>query len=236
MKPFSSIALPLVVWALAQPAFAADPAPKLGTDAQKAAYSIGYSFGASLSKEVPDIDADNVQRGLQDALKKRQPALTPEQQAEVMGKFQQTVMAQKAARMEAAEKRNSEAAAKFMADNAKKPGVTALPSGLQYQVITAGKGASPKSNDRVKVHYQGTLLNGEVFDSSIKRGEPASFQVDQVIPGWTQALQKMKVGDKWKLFIPPELGYGKRGAPGGKIEPGMALVFEVELLEVVAAK
>jgi FKBP-type peptidyl-prolyl cis-trans isomerase FklB len=220
---------------LALPVFAADPAPKLNTDAQKAAYSIGFNFGSSLIKEVPDIDADALQRGLQDALKKRQPALTPEQQAEVMNKFQQTVMAQKQARMEASEKKNTEAASKFMADNAKKPGVTALPSGLQYQVIASGKGATPKANDRVKVHYQGTLLNGEVFDSSIKRGEPATFQVDQVIPGWTQALQKMKVGDKWKLFIPPELGYGKRGA-GAKIEPGMALVFEVELLEVQAVK
>lgn len=220
---------------LAFPVFAADPAPKLNTDAQKAAYSIGFNFGSSLTKEVPDIDQDALQRGVQDALKKKQPALTPEQQAEVMGKFQQTVMAQKAARMEAAEKKNSEAAAKFMADNAKKPGVTALPSGLQYQVLASGKGASPKATDRVKVHYTGTLLNGEVFDSSVKRGEPASFQVDQVIPGWTQALQKMKVGDKWKLFIPPELGYGKRGA-GAKIEPGMALIFEVELLDVFAAK
>lgn len=218
---------------LALPALAADP--KLSTDAQKAAYSIGFNFGSSLGKEVPDIDADALQRGLQDALKKKTPALTPEQQAEVMGKFQQTVMAQKQARMEASEKKNSEAAAKFMADNAKKPGVTALPSGLQYQVITSGKGASPKANDRVKVHYTGTLLSGDVFDSSVKRGEPATFQVDQVIPGWTQALQKMKVGDKWKLFIPPELGYGKRGA-GAKIEPGMALIFEVELLEVQAAK
>lgn len=219
---------------LALPAFAADP--KLTTEAQKAAYSIGFNFGSSVSKEVPDIDTEALQRGVQDALKKKQPALTPEQQAEVMGKFQQQLMAQRTARMEAAEKKNSEAAAKFMAENAKKPGVTALPSGLQYQVIASGKGASPKASDRVKVHYTGTLLDGTVFDSSVKRGEPATFQVDQVIPGWTQALQKMKVGDKWKLFIPPELGYGKRGAPGGKIEPSMALVFEVELLDVVASK
>jgi len=217
------------------PALAADPAPKLATDAQKAAYSIGFNFGASLTKEVPDVDTEAVQRGFQDAVKKKQPALTPEQQADAMNKFQQTVMAAKAARMEAQEKKNSEAAAKFMADNAKKPGVVALPSGLQYQVLASGNGASPKASDRVKVHYQGSLLNGEVFDSSIKRAEPAVFQVDQVIAGWTQALQKMKVGDKWKLFIPPELGYGKRGA-GAKIEPGMALVFEVELLEVMAAK
>jgi FKBP-type peptidyl-prolyl cis-trans isomerase FklB len=219
---------------LALPAFAADP--KLTTEAQKAAYSIGFNFGSSVSKEVPDIDTEALQRGVQDAMKKKQPALTPEQQAEVMGKFQQQLMAQRTARMEAAEKKNSEAAAKFMAENAKKPGVTALPSGLQYQVITSGKGATPKATDRVKVHYTGTLLDGTVFDSSVKRGEPATFQVDQVIPGWTQALQKMKVGDKWKLFIPPELGYGKRGAPGGKIEPSMALVFEVELLEVIASK
>lgn len=223
---------PAVLALAVLPAFAADPAPKLNTEAQKAAYSIGFNFGSSLSKEVPDIDGDALQRGLQDALKKRQPALTPEQQAEVMNKFQQTAMAAKQARMEASEKKNADAAAKFMADNAKKPGITALPSGLQYQVITTGKGAIPKATDRVKVHYTGTLLNGDVFDSSIKRGEPATFQVDQVIPGWTQALQKMKVGDKWKLFIPPDLGYGKRGA-GAKIEPGMALVFEVELLDIM---
>lgn len=228
--------LPLALCAAALPGLAAEPTPKLATDAQKAAYSIGYSFGSSVSRDVPDIDTDALQRGVQDALKKKQPLLTPEKQAEVMGKFQQQLMAQRTARLEAAEKKNSEAAAKFMAENAKKPGVTALPSGLQYQVIASGKGASPKATDRVKVHYIGTLLNGEVFDSSVKRGEPASFQVDQVIPGWTQALQKMKVGDKWKLFIPPELGYGKRGAPGGRIEPGMALIFEVELLDVMPVK
>lgn len=229
MKPL----IALTLCAAALPALAADP--KLSTDAKKAAYSIGYSFGSAVAKDVPDIDADSVQRGLSDALKKRKPALTAEEQGEAMNKFQTTLAAQRTARMEASYKTNSEAAAKFLADNGKKPGITTLPSGLQYQVIASGKGATPKKSDRVKVHYQGTLLNGEVFDSSIKRGEPATFQVDQVIPGWTEALQKMTVGDKWKLFIPPELGYGKRGA-GAKIEPGMALVFEVELLEVLAAK
>ena len=106
------------------------------------------------------------------------------------------------------------------------------PSGLQYEVITAGDGATPKATDKVRTHYKGTLLNGEVFDSSYDRGEPAEFPVNGVIKGWTEALQMMKVGSKWKLYVPPELGYGERGA-GGAIGPNAALVFEVELLGIV---
>ena len=128
--------------------------------------------------------------------------------------------------------KNGAAAKKFLLENAKKPGVVSLPSGLQYQVLTAGNGASPKRSDSVKVHYQGTLLDGQVFDSSIQRGAPATFGLGQVIPGWTEALQLMKTGDKWKLFIPPELAYGNRGM--GPIPPGSLLTFEVELLEVIA--
>lgn len=227
----AALALPLAM--MSDAVLAAEPA-KPTTDAQKAAYAIGYHFGSSLGRDAPDIDADAVGRGLADALKKRQPALNDEQRAAAITSFQQTLAAQQTKRMEAAATRNTEAAKKFLADNGKKPGVVTLPSGLQYQVMSSGKGVSPKKTDRVKVHYHGTLINGTVFDSSVQRGQPATFGVDQVIPGWVEGLQKMKVGDKWKLFIPPELAYGPRGA-GGVIEPNSALIFDVELLEILPA-
>jgi FKBP-type peptidyl-prolyl cis-trans isomerase len=212
-------------------AHAADTAPKMSTDAQKAAYAIGQNFGKTLVREAPDLDPALVQQGVADALAKRTPALTEAEQTQAIGAFQQAMMAKKASQAEATAATNAQAAKKFLTDNGKKPGVTTLPSGLQYQVVSSGKGPSPKKTDTVKVHYHGTLIDGKVFDSSVQRGEPATFRVDQVIPGWTEALQKMKVGDKWKLFIPPELAYGNRGA-GGVIEPGSALIFDVELLAI----
>ena len=127
--------------------------------------------------------------------------------------------------------RRKKVATDFLEENKKKEGVQVTDSGLQYQVIKAGKGAVPDANSNVSVHYEGKLINGEIFDSSIQRGEPASFGVSQVIPGWTEALLRMKVGDKWKLFIPPALAYGERGSPP-VIGPNEALIFEVELLEV----
>ena len=118
-----------------------------------------------------------------------------------------------------------------MAENKKKSGVVVLPSGLQYEVLTEGKGKKPAATDRVQCHYHGTLINGEVFDSSIERGEPAVFGVSQVIPGWVEALQLMPVGSKWRLFIPSNLAYGERGA-GEAIEPNSTLIFDVELLDI----
>lgn len=224
LHPLAALSLPLMM--MPAMASAAEPA-KLDTDAKKAAYSIGFRIGSDVLRNFPDVDGASLHQGLADALKKAAPALTPEQQQEVLMKWQ-TASAQ------AALTRNTEASKKFLAENAKKPGVVTLPSGLQYQVLESGKGASPAKSDQVKVHYHGTLVNGQVFDSSVQRGEPASFRVDQVIPGWTEALQKMKAGDKWKLFIPPQLAYGDRGA-GQVIGPGSALIFEVQLLEVLPA-
>ena len=120
----------------------------------------------------------------------------------------------------------------FLAENKKKSGVVVLPSGLQYEVLTEGKGKKPAATDRVQCHYHGTLINGEVFDSSIERGEPAVFGVSQVIPGWVEALQLMPEGSKWRLFIPSDLAYGENGA-GGKIAPNSTLIFDVELLKVL---
>ena len=135
------------------------------------------------------------------------------------------------AKAAAAGKENLAKSNKFLEENKKKQGVQTTASGLQYEVIKTGTGASPKVENEVTVHYEGKLISGTVFDSSIKRGEPATFGVGQVIPGWTEALQRMKVGDKWRLFIPPNIAYGERGA-GGDIGPNEALIFEVELLEV----
>ena len=142
-------------------------------------------------------------------------------------------MAKKQAEMEAQGKKNVAAEATFLADNGKKPGVVATASGLQYQVITAGKGTKPGAADSVKVHYTGTLLDGTNFDSSYDRKEPAQFVLNSVVPGWTEALQLMPVGSKYKLWIPAKLGYGAEGTPGGPIPPNSTLVFEVELLEIV---
>ena len=126
---------------------------------------------------------------------------------------------------------NAKASADFLAENAKKDGIKVTESGLQYEVITEGDGASPKATDVVKVHYEGTLISGQIFDSSIKRGEPVEFPLNQVIPGWTEGVQLMKVGSKYRFFIPSNLAYGEQGA-GGMIAPNSALVFEVELLEI----
>ncbi|HET8706418.1 MAG TPA: FKBP-type peptidyl-prolyl cis-trans isomerase [Pseudomonadales bacterium] len=208
-------------------AFAAEHPAKLETDAQKASYAVGYRFGSSLQRDASDLDVDAIQKGFLDGFQKKQAAVAEDQQQQAIMNYQQN-------RMNAAVSRNSEAAKKFFAENGKKSGVTTLPDGLQYEVIKAGNGASPKKTDRVKVHYHGTLLNGQVFDSSVQRGEPATFQVGEVIQGWVEALQKMKVGDKWKLYIPADLAYGNRGM--GPIEPGSALVFEVELLDILPAE
>jgi len=206
---------------------AADHTAKLDTDAQKAGYAVGYRFGSSLQRDASDLDIDAIQKGFLDGFQKKQAVIPDEQQQQAIVNYQQ-------GKMDAAVSRNAEAAKKFFAENGKKSGVKTLPNGLQYEVLKAGKGASPKKTDRVKVHYHGTLLDGQVFDSSVQRGEPATFQVGEVIQGWVEALQKMKVGDKWKLYIPAELAYGNRGM--GPIEPGSALVFEVELLEILPSE
>jgi FKBP-type peptidyl-prolyl cis-trans isomerase FklB len=149
----------------------------------------------------------------------------------VMQSFQQTVMEQQQAKRQQAAGANAEAGEAFLNENKTKEGVKTTESGLQYKVITEGTGATPTETDTVVTHYTGTLINGEVFDSSYKRNNPATFPVNGVIPGWTEALQMMKVGSKWKLFIPSELAYGEQGA-GANIGPNEVLIFDIELLEI----
>lgn len=204
--------------------------PKLDNDDSKAAYAIGFMTGKNSSEQVPTLDTKAFVAGFNDAYAKKPGAITEEEMKKALMAFEQKVRAQA---MEAHNKANAEAGAKgtaYLAENAKKAGVKTTASGLQYEVITEGKGASPVATDMVKVHYEGKLLDGKVFDSSIQRGEPASFRLNQVIPGWTEGVQLMKVGSKYKLTIPPQLAYGPDGA--GPIPPNSVLVFEVELLEI----
>ena len=211
-------------------AFAAD-APDLKGDKAKLSYSLGMNLGGNLKRESIEVDPDLVAKGLKDGYGGGKTLLTEEQARQTLADFQKTLMAKKAeARQKLAEKNKTDGE-KFLAQNAKKEGVKSLPSGLQYKEITPGKGKRPKTTDTVTVHYKGTLIDGTEFDNSYKRGQPATFPVSGVIPGWTEALQLMKEGAKWRLFIPSKLAYGEMGK-GRDIGPDAALIFEVELISI----
>jgi FKBP-type peptidyl-prolyl cis-trans isomerase FklB len=204
---------------------AAKPAA-LKTSIDSVSYAIGQDIGNSLKGQgLTNLNANLLMKAIQDVLK-NQPLLLSKEQCDMsIRDFLQKAASEKIAK-------NKAAGEQFLAANKAKPGVTTLPSGLQYQVIKEGTGPKPALTDKVKTHYHGTLIDGTVFDSSVDRGQPISFAVNGVIPGWTEALQLMPVGSKWKLFIPSELAYGDRQA-GPKIGPGSTLIFEVELLEIV---
>lgn len=214
--------------------------PELPTEKQQVSYMIGMDIGKSLKPMKDDIDLATIQRAIGDMMADKKPLLNDEQAMKVMQAFavkmqkkQEAEMAKKQAEAAEQGKKNLAAGEKFLAENGKKPGVVTTASGLQYQVVTEGKGPKPKASDSVKVHYVGTLLDGTKFDSSYDRKEPAQFVLNSVVPGWTEALQLMPVGSKYKLWIPAKLGYGEQGTPGGPIPPNATLVFEVELIEVV---
>lgn len=223
------ILLPVITAAAVATTAMAQTTMDLKDPKSRASYAIGADIAKSLKRQPFEIDAKALAAGLADGLEGK-PALTEAEQQEAIGSLQK----QMADKMKG---KNAKAGEEFLAANAKKEGVKTTKSGLQYQVLKAGdgKGKSPKATDTVKVHYHGTLIDGTVFDSSVDRGEPISFPLNGVIPGWTEGLQLMKEGDKFKLFLPSELAYGDQGA-GPKIGPGSALVFEVELLAVETAK
>ncbi len=200
---------------------------KLETDQQKVSYVLGYQAGAQMKQQNMNVDFETLTKAIKDGLDGVTPRLTGEQAAAVMQKFQAEQRAQQAK----AGEDNAKAGATFLAENKNKPGVTALENGLQYKIIKEGTGSKPKATDSVSVHYRGTLINGKEFDSSYSRGEPTSFPVNRVIPGWTQILQLMKEGAKWQVFIPSELAYGERGA-GGDIGPDSTLIFDIELIKI----
>ncbi len=211
-------------------AFAAD-SPELKSDKEKLSYSIGMDIGGNLKRGSIEVDPDLLAKGLKDIYGGGKTLLTEDEARQTLEVAQKALMAKKAETMQKQSEKNKADGEKFLAENAKKAGVKTLPSGLQYKVITPGKGKTPKASDTVTVHYKGTLIDGTEFDSSYKRGEPASFPVSGVIPGWIEALQLMKEGAKWQLFIPPNLAYGERGA-GRDIGPNATLLFEVELISV----
>jgi FKBP-type peptidyl-prolyl cis-trans isomerase FklB len=210
---------------------AQQPAPAMKDLKQKVSYIVGMNMGNTLKSGEIDLDPALLVRGLQDALAGVKPPLSEEEIAQTMQAFEQEMIAKNNQQAQNVGTKNKEEGDAFMAQNKTRPGVVTLPSGLQYRVLRAGNGPSPKGSDTVAVNYKGSLLNGTEFDSSYKRGTPATFRVDGVIPGWTEALQLMKVGDKWELVIPSSLAYGPSGA-GGLIGPNATLVFEVELLSV----
>ena len=201
------------------------------SDMDKFAYAIGINMGEYVQQMAVKMDGAMVAAGLADYLAGKSK-LDPKEYQEAMQKLQELMKAAGEKGLEAVSAANREAEAKFMAENAKVEGVQVTASGLQYKVIEEGNGPKPSMNSKVRVHYQGSLLNGEVFDSSIQRGEPLEFMLTQVIAGWTEGLQLMSVGSKYRLFIPAKLGYGSRGA-GQAIPPDAALIFDVELLAIV---
>jgi FKBP-type peptidyl-prolyl cis-trans isomerase len=192
-------------------------------------YGLGFQFGKDMSStgiSAEDLDLKELLEGFSDGLLSKSK-LTDQQMQQAMTSLQEQIKS----KMIQKSRKNLERANDFLKSNKDKEGVQTTKSGLQYQAIKSGSGKTPSLTSTVKVHYEGKLLDGKVFDSSIARGEPIEFPVNGVIPGWTEALQRMKVGDKWKLFIPPGLAYGERGA-GSDIGPNELLVFEVELLDV----
>ena len=189
-------------------------------------YALGLSIGQNFKASgIKAITSEDFIAGLQDALAEREPQMTTERAREVINQLF-TRLQQEEAELNAA------AGKEYQEIMRHKSGVVTLPNGLQYEIIKEGSGAKPKATDKVRVHYHGTLINGVVFDSSVERGEPAEFPLNAVIPGWTEILQLMPVGSKWRVVIPSELAYGSRGA-GDVIRPNMTLIFEIELLDIV---
>lgn len=206
-------------------------AQELESETQRYSYILGLDVGQSLSNLDTELDLDVLRRGIEDALEGGERAMSDEEIQTTRNALMQQVQAQAQARAQAQAEANRQAGADFLAENAEREGVEVTDSGLQYEVIEAGDGERPSAEDTVTVHYRGTLLDGTEFDSSYSRGEPATFPLNGVIPGWTEGLQLMPVGSTYKFYIPSELAYGERGA-GQAIGPNSTLVFDVELLEI----
>jgi len=211
---------------LTLPLFAQEKSPPLKDQKDKVSYSIGLNIGSNLARQNVEINADALIAGIKDAIAGK-PQLTQDQVKEVMTTFEKDMQS----KQKAAGEKNAAEGTKFLEENKKKEGVKTTSSGMQYKVVKEGTGAQPKATDTVTVNYRGTLINGKEFDSSYKRGQPATFPLNGVIKGWTEGLQLMKTGAKYQLFVPPNLAYGERAA-GPDISPNSTLIFEVELLDI----
>jgi FKBP-type peptidyl-prolyl cis-trans isomerase FklB len=218
---------------MASAVVAAVEEPQPANEVETLSYSIGYQVGGDVMQQGLSVNPEMVIQGVLDALAGSEPLMTVEEMERVLIKMQRH--AEAAAEKQRAElaERNLAEGAEFLAENAKKEDVATLPSGLQYRIIENGTGRTPTAADTVTVHYRGTLIDGSEFDSSYSRGEPATFGVDGVIAGWSEALQLMQEGAEWQLFVPPELGYGERASE--RVGPNSTLIFEVELISVHAA-
>jgi len=216
---------------LASGCTAEEKKPQITTLKDKVSYGIGMNIGKDFKTQEIDIDVDLLARGIKDALAGGEMLLTEDQVREAFETLQKDLIAKQESKSKELAEKNKKEGETFLAENGKKEGVVTLPSGLQYKVIEEGSGKTPTASDTVTVNYRGTLIDGSEFDSSYKRGEPASFPVGGVIAGWTEALQLMKEGAKWQLVIPSDLAYGERGA-GPVIGPNATLVFDVELIKI----
>jgi len=234
MKTFArnTLAVALLAAFAAGPAVAQQKVTKLETEKQKVSYMVGMMFGQQLGSIKDEIDLEIVAQAMSTTVAGGDLLMTQEEAQQVSQEFSRKMQGKMEAERKAAADANKAAGDKFLAENKNKPGVKTTASGLQYQIVREGRGPKPTANDTVRVHYTGTLLDGTKFDSSLDRGQPAEFPLSGVIPGWTEGLQLMPVGSKFKFWIPANLAYGEQGTPG-PIGPNQTLVFDVELLEIV---
>lgn len=207
----------------------------LMNDTDKLSYSMGFDIGSKLLQESIEINPDILSKGVQDGFRGTEPLMTKEEMQKAITEFRKDMIAKQKAQQNLLSEKNKNEGEAFLTENKAKEGVVTLPSGLQYKVIKEGTGRTPTVDDTVSTHYRGTLVDGTEFDSSYKRGTPATFPVKGVIAGWTEALQLMKEGDQWKLFLPPQLAYGERGV-GKMIGPNATLIFDIELISVLEKK
>jgi len=214
---------------LANGAFAADSKPS--TEKEKFSYTIGFQIGQGFKRDGLEVDTKSMSQAINDVMKDKAPKLSPDEMRAAMEGAQKKLAAARKVKSDKAKTTGD----KYLAANGKKDGVMTRESGLQYKVISTGKGKQPKATDSITAHYKGTLIDGTEFDSSYRRGEPATFNVGQVIAGWKEILPLMKEGDKWQVFIPSNLAYGERGQ-GATIGPNETLIFDIELIKVNEAK
>jgi FKBP-type peptidyl-prolyl cis-trans isomerase FklB len=216
----------------ANPVFAKEKT-ELKTQKQRLSYALGMNMGSSLKNNAIEVDVDSLVKGIKDTLANGKMLMTDQEAKDMIIALQKELQTKQQEQAKHAGEKNKKEGDAFLAANKAKAGVVTLPSGLQYKVLSEGKGKAPNAADTVTVQYRGTLIDGTEFDSSYKRGQPATFPVGGVIKGWTEALQLMKEGSKWQLFIPSNLAYGENGA-GGTIGPNAVLIFEVELVSIKA--
>lgn len=218
-----------------QPVAKDQKAPVLKDQKAKDGYAIGYQIGEDFKRHNLALDPDMIARGVRDALTKRKPLMSPDERRAALVDLERRIRVAQQQMLEEKAAQNLAASEKFLSENSSKEGVQTLPSGLQYRVMQEGSGPTPKPTETVTVNYRGTLIDGSEFDSSYRRGGPATLPVEGLIPGWSEALQLMKTGSKWQIFIPPQLAYGEQ-SPGPLIGPNSTLIFEVELISINAEK